>query len=196
MFPCNTFFFFCNFCNLFSKLPLHVFHLQRLSRCICNGSSVAIATEMPLQMLNAPFYQWNWISTVFLFPGHIYSPLNPNGKTRRPFPSSLLPGLISSFPSSLLHGVISSFPSSLFSLIFRFGYLHSLKPEDLLSLSLSLSPSRFSKISHQLRAPPHRDPPLCTRNPAATPPWNNEGTVTISNFCSDFLFIFLVSKLV
>uniref|UniRef100_A0A6N2L991 Uncharacterized protein n=1 Tax=Salix viminalis TaxID=40686 RepID=A0A6N2L991_SALVM len=44
--------------------------------------------------------------------------------------------------------------------------------------SLFFPPPHFPfekrKINHQLRAPPRRDPPLCTRNPAATSPWNNE----------------------
>ena len=60
--------------------------------------------------------------------------------------------------------LISAFPSSL--------SLHNRTPS--LSKtrrpSLSLPPSRFSKISHQLRTPPRRNPPLCTRNLAATPP--------------------------
>uniref|UniRef100_A0A6N2LT48 Uncharacterized protein n=1 Tax=Salix viminalis TaxID=40686 RepID=A0A6N2LT48_SALVM len=64
--------------------------------------------------------------------------------------------------------------------------LHPFTAKPDLSLLLSSSrpphfPFEKRKINHQLRAPPRRDPPLCTRNPAATSPWNNEEVKKASN---------------
>ena len=166
-----------------TELPLHVFHLQRLSRCICNGVSVAIATEIPLQLQR----KCRCKCETHRFTNRIEYPLSSS------FPVTFIPHLTPTAKPEDLPFFSSSQPHQLFPFFPFFSYfsvrLPALSKTRRPSLSLSLSPSRFSKISHQLRAPPHRDPPLCTRNPAATPPWNNEGTVTISNF--KFLLSFL-----